>query len=1060
MIDIAALLQPELTELNRLPMRAPLRPVPSSTAAFADELSPKRQSLDGDWMFQLINHPDAAPKNWMRPNASRKGWTTVAVPGCWTRQTTGDLPHYTNIIMPWSLDPPATPADNPTGLHVTTFKCPSAWKGDDVVLHLGGAESIAVVWCNGAFVGMGKDSRLPSEFDLTPHLTPHVNSDPKNSENTLAVMVIRYGDVTWIEDQDHWWHAGLHRSVHIEARPRVHVRDIAVMADYDPQTKQGQLAVVVDAPNAAGWSVRVSAREAAGRKNLFKPITVAVDAWKHNTGAFEQLLGAYVFKGPQARVEVDLTSITPWTTDRPNRYRVVVELLDPSGRVAEAHLVWTGFRRVEVRDRRLFVNGEPILIAGVNRHDHHHETGKTLTLDELREDLVTMKRHNINAVRTAHYPNDHRLLDLCDELGLYVVDEANVESHARLASLAHDERFAHAIIERTRRMVLRDRNHPSIIGWSLGNEAGHGPAHDAAAAWVKHIDPTRFVQYEGAVQERFSVNNPVLDLGAPSASERLVTDIVCPMYSPIDLCVEWARWAEETKEDDRPLILCEYSHAMGNSNGSLSDYFDAFRSEPALAGGFIWDWRDQGLAEVDHNGRDYWAYGGHFGDQPNDGNFNINGLVGPDGTPHPALREHAWCARPVATSLVKGTTIRVENRRSHENLDDLELQWTLLIDGVASKSGTRAIKGLKRGNHRDIDLKVGKLDSSGEHHLTIEWKLREATPWATADHLVAWDQLALRTAQLHNGNKADNATQPANSSAPRITKEATQTLLRHGPTTLGMNPETGSITYIEMNGKPVIDGDISASLWRAPTDNDGVKQGWMSAVAGRRLKWIAWGLHDLEPQLQSLSIKQTADGIRVKRKRVLIGTSESATHRQEILLSADGTLHFDEVIQLPKGWSDLPRVGMRFEADPALTHVDWFGPGPDETYPDRASGAMVGTWTSSIDEQYHAYVVPQEHAAHIETRLATVRSSRSSGPGFTITAADLFVFTARFHHDSNLTKATTLANLERSDRAEVHVDTAIRGLGTGACGPDVLPSYQITGAKHSWSWRLAPRPTA
>ncbi len=1045
MIDIAGLLQPELTELNRLPMRAPLVPVATAADAFAGNDAPKRMSLDGDWMFRLVDHPEQAPNGWMKPSGSRKGWRTVAVPGCWTRQDTGDQPHYTNIIMPWPLDPPAAPAHNPTGLHVTTFDPPKSWKNHQVVLHLGGAESIVVVWCNGSFVGMGKDSRLPSEFDITPHLT--------SGTNTLAVMVIRYGDVTWIEDQDHWWHAGLHRSVHLEARPKVHVRDIAVVADYDHTTAAGSLTVTVDVPNADGWSVRVSARKATGRKNLFKPVTAKVDAWQHHTGAFEQLLGAYAFTGTQARVEIGadaLATVDPWTAETPTRYRVVVELLNPTGKVTEAHLVWTGFRRVEVRDRRLLINGQPILVAGVNRHDHHHDTGKTLTVDELRDDLLTMKRNNINAVRTAHYPNDHRLLDLCDELGLYVVDEANVESHARLASLALDERFGHAIIERTRRMVLRDRNHPSIIGWSLGNEAGHGPSHDAAAAWVKRVDPTRFVQYEGAVQERFSVNNPVLDLGPPSASERLATDIVCPMYSPIDICVEWAAWAEKTKQDDRPLILCEYSHAMGNSNGSLSDYFDAFRTQPALGGGFVWDWRDQGLAEVDNDGRAYWAYGGHFGDEPNDVNFNINGLVGPDGTPHPALRELAWCARPVATTRRSGSTIRIENRRHHRNIDDLEMHWTLLVDGLETRSGTRTVAGLTAGSHRDIQLKLGKLPASGEQHLTIQWRLKSATSWARSGHCVAWDQLELRKARPAARPKPRQTTEPV------VTK--TDGSLIHvgaGTTTLSIDSASGTITQITLRNKPVIVGDITASLWRAPTDNDGVKQGWMSAVAGARLKWMAWGLHDLAVNLEALSVTATKGGsVRIRRKRSLSGTDDAAIHEQEIQLHPDGIIDFGESIKLPKTWEDLPRVGVRFEADASLTHVDWFGLGPDETYPDRASAATAGSWSTSIDQQYHPYVVPQEHGAHIDTRHASLRGSRRDRPALQIDADEPFVFTARFHHDSDLGNATTLADLVRNDRAEVHIDTAIRGLGTGACGPDVLPPYQIHGHTHRWSWRL------
>jgi len=648
MLDTDDLFRPELTALNRLPPRSSFEAFPSVSAAKSGGINPWRLSLDGTWEFLLVDSPSSAVDGWFDPSFDTSGWANIEVPGCWTRQDVGDHPHYTNIVMPWpDLDPPQTPIVNPTGLHRTSFTIPDGWADRDTIVHIGGAESLTVVWCNGRFVGMGKDSRLPSEFDLTRFVSP--------GENILAVMVVRYSDATWIEDQDHWWHAGLHRSVRVESRARVGLADIDIDADFDSDAGHGHLIVKswVSGPRP-NVSMRLSMQATDGR-TVVDAKTCTFERTESG-GHFEQLLAAYSFTGQSAIIDVVVPKVSPWSPEDPVLYEVLIELLDSDGDVLEATVAAVGFRRVEVRDRRLRINGRDVVINGVNRHDHNPMTGKALTLEDMRADLVAMKRHNINAVRTSHYPNDHRFLDLCDELGFWVVDEANVESHARLMSLCRDVRYHDAIVDRVRRMVLRDRNHPCIIGWSLGNESGHGPAHDAAAGWVRRIDPSRFVHYEGAVQPRFSVNHPQerdATRQAPSSSERLVTDVVCPMYSPNDVITDWAVWAESTKLDDRPLIMCEYSHAMGNSNGSIAEYVDAFNTYPALAGGFVWDWRDQGLAEVDEEGREYWAYGGHFGDEPNDVNFCINGLVGPDLLPHPGLRELQWAARPIVARLVE-----------------------------------------------------------------------------------------------------------------------------------------------------------------------------------------------------------------------------------------------------------------------------------------------------------------------------------------------------------------------------------------------------------------------
>ncbi len=984
----------------------------------------------------MVDNPDRAPLRWTDPDLDDGGWDSVEVPGVWTRQGFDDLPHYTNIVMPWpELDPPAAPDANPTGLYRKTFTVPRSFRQRTVIAHFGAAESVLAVWCNGEFVGMGKDSRLPSEFDITSYL--------RTGSNVLAAMVIRYGDVTWIEDQDHWWHGGIHRSVYLEARPAVHLEDLSVEADLDPATGTGTVeatALVRDAP--LGTAVRYTVETQRGR-TLAEPKTTPV-AHPAREGHLDQVISAYVFRGPQAVASFSIDGVDPWSAERPTLYRLVAELVDSSGNVVEAVMVRIGFRRVEIEGRRLLINGRPVVITGVNRHDHHPVTGKTQTVEELRDDLTTMKQHNINAVRTAHYPNDHRLLDLCDELGLYVIDEANVEAHGRLESLSKDGRYHTAIVERTRRMVMRDRNHPSVIGWSLGNESGFGPAHSAAAGFVRHIDPSRFVHYEGALGGRFTAAGAEADTermeAPPSSDERHATDVVCPMYAPIADIVGWARWAEETGLDYRPLLLCEYQHAMGNSNGSLADYIDAFHAEDALAGGFVWDFKDQGLAETDDSGQPFWAYGGHFGDEPHDAQFCINGLVAPDGVPHPALIEHRWAARPVACELIDRRRVRITNRRSFTSTDDLRARWHVHVDGHLVESGEFEPIVVEPGESATLRVPYEvAVPRTGEAHLTVEWETRSKTGWAPRRHLVAWDQFALRR---------DPTPLRLRSGTAAIDTEATRTTITVGDVGVGIDAARG-LDGVRFGRRALEIGDIATCLWRPPTDNDGPAMG--GAVRGARGLWESWGLDRLREQVDDVHVRSTAAGAHATIVRRFSGIDTGGRRISELDIGADG-VRIHERLEVPEEWSDLPRVGVRFVVQRALSQLRWFGPGPHETYPDRKRGATVARWSSPVAQQSHRYVVPQETGAHVDARWFELIDRH--GRGLRVDADDVFVFSARLEHDRMLTGATTIAEVEASDMVEIHVDRAVRGLGTAACGPDVLDEYIVRGGVHEFGYRI------
>ncbi|WP_108812084.1 glycoside hydrolase family 2 TIM barrel-domain containing protein [Sphingorhabdus sp. Alg231-15] len=1034
------IMQPELTELNRLPARTSFTSFANAEAAMhADRQSAFKLSLDGEWQFSLVGKPTASPDGWEQPAYNDDHWRSIIVPGSWTRQNTDDLPQYTNVQMPFDCRAaPQIPDQNPTGLYRTQFDLPSGWHARETILHIGGFESVALVWCNGEFVGMGKDSRLPSEFDLSPYLNEGVN--------LIAIMVIKWSDATWIEDQDHWYHGGLHRSVHIESRGATHIADQSIIADFDAESGKGQLhcSVKIDG-SSSGWTVRGQLFGPKGDLLITLPERAVVQFPDGNV--FEQYTAAYQFVETRAILEATISDAEPWSAERPALYHLATELLDDQGNIVEANKIAVGFRRVEVKDRRLLVNNQPITIIGVNRHDHHPETGKTLTVQEMRAELLLMRRHNINAIRTAHYPNDHRLLDLCDELGFYVIDEANVECHARWQAVSNDPRYQKAIIERVMRMVQRDRNHASVIGWSLGNESGLGPAHDAAAAMVRRMDDTRFLHYEGAIFHRFQtlMGDPTeTSRNAPDMRERMTTDLICPMYPSIEFIVGWAKWAEETKLDDRPMILCEFSHAMGNSNGSIADYVDAFFEEPALGGGFVWEWRDHGFAETDAQGRFFWAYGGHFGDDPNDVNFCCDGLVGPDLTPHPGLREYQWAARPVRANLDGRQEVCFTNRRSFISTDDLELTWSLQKNGVMVESGT-LFPNIPAGESETISIPYRtEIDTDDEWHLLTQWRLREASDWVEAGHLLAWDQFALGDTAIPE--PVDFPAFSLSSSLP-VTDS-----LQSGPVEIRFD-EKGNISTVNVGDCIAIEGDITASLWRAPMDNDGGKIGWREERPSKRMEWVNNGLDNLELVASPPQVKEQEDQTLLCLSREMIGTDgQKATHRSQWTLNADGA-RIDEEIIVPDAWTDVPRIGIRFPVPAELEQLTWLGLGPDESYPDRIGAQTVGRWESKVADQYHAYVLPQEHGAHEQTRYFVLQDN--SGKGFSITLPNLS-FSARHHHDLDMTRATTIADLVRQDSIEVHIDAAMRGVGTGACGPDALQEYRVGPGTYAFHWFIRP----
>ncbi len=926
-----------------------------------------RKSLDGQWSFELFDTPESVPEAAVL--GSTPGGRTVTVPGNWTLQDTGDLPHYTNVQMPFPGPPPKLPLRNPTGVYRRSFTVGRGWKAHRVWLHVGGAESVHAVYLNDRFVGYGTDSRLPSEYDITDHLV--------SGANHVAIVVVRFSAQSYVEDQDQWWMAGLHRSVHIEARSPVHVADVEIDADLRLTDGAGLLRVrttvgFVGEP-VAGFTVRSWAETLGGRR-VAKPHALPVPH------AYDV---PYVFAGHRVDADWELPEIAPWSAESPTRYRVHVELVRPDGVVAEATSQIVGFRHVEVRDRQLLVNGQPIWIFGVNRHDHHPDRGKAVTALDMRADLEVMRRHNITAVRTSHYPNDSAFYDLCDELGMYVVDESNIESHAYNTSLCNDLRFLATWVARGMRMVRRDRNHPSIILWSLGNESGYGTNHDALAGWIRKYDPSRPLHYEGAPYHDGWVDGGLF-----------ASDLVCPMYAPIDRIRKYG----ESGLGTRPLILCEYSHAMGNSNGSLADYWAVITSTPGLQGGFLWEWKDHGLRQTLPDGTVRLAYGGQFGETPHDGNFVADGLVSADLEPHPAMHEVAWVYRPVTVELgAKRGTLRISNRQSFVGLDAFDARWNLLVDGAVVRSGKLTLPKLSPHSSVDVPIPIAVPDGRQAAHLSVCFTMKRASWFADARHLVAWDQVLLR---------------PAKTAKPGR-----------------FRPTVGEAAIDEVLVSP-----IELCIFRAPVDNDGFK---LMPDLSRRIRVGGTAL----VHWQDIGID------RLPAEELVEHTWDRA------VIEPDGTsVEYRHHVVVPEQCSDLARLGISFALPAGFEQLRWFGRGPGENYPDRNSGSPLGIWEATPDRP--PYLVPQEFGLRTDCRWFEFIDTTGRTVRLDVVQPTALHVSATHYTVQDLYRAPTETELHPRPELIVHVDVAHRGLGTASCGPDVLPQYKLSAGAFDFAYRL------
>lgn len=969
-------------------------------------------SLDGAWRFQLLHSP---------LDRVGKKWSTIPVPGLWTMQPESDVffdrPIYTNVQMPFDEQPPQVPAKNPHGVYERDFEIPDSWRDKRIVLHLGGYESVALVSVNGVEVGLTKDSRLAAEFDVTQFI--------RRGSNVLRIDVTKWSDATFIEDQDQWWHGGITRSVKLFATNKVFIERFYTTAGVEKDCTTGTLNIrayiaSIDNLSSDGYTLRTSIEELSKVKSAKLEATIkrfSAPLWTERDETLKLRSDEY-FHGkfwhgnmpedarraiaenepwPAGKVEFNtkIPKIQPWSAENPHLYTLNIELVDPTGNVVEVSQQKIGFRSVEIKGQELLLNGQPVMFYGINRHDFNRFTGRALTRDDMREDLLELKRWNFNAVRTSHYPNDAAFLDLCDELGFYVIGEANIESHAFIASICDDPKYLTAFVDRVGRMIQRDIHHPSAVMWSLGNESGAGTNHEAAAAYARNFDPSRPLHYEGGIRGNW--------MGSHS-----LTDVIAPMYPAISAIKEYAT----SSKADRPLIMCEYSHAMGNANGTLAEYWDVIESTHGLQGGFIWEFWDHGPVQTMPDGSTRNAYGGDYGEAKHDGNFCCDGMVFPDRTAKPAMHEFKSIAAPAKITSVKASTgnFKIFNKNFFKDLSEFELHWTITRDGVISDSGK--VKLPKVGPRKTVTFTVksallARADGAGERFINFSVVKIASTVWSPTMSEVGWSQLSLpsRSLSVKASTQSDLFS--------NVVDDYGQIILPYGVLA------------------PVL------SLWRAPTDND--------RIGHIATKWNRWGLRDLERS--DCVVSQTS-------KRVIItniwltSTGIELKHTQTVTPVANG-FRVKESVTLPKSLVDVARVGANFELSGELSDLTWFGSGPHETYPDRKI-ARISRYISTVAEQYIPYVRPQENGGHNGVRWFELTNAIGNGVRVQLTKPLQVSITPNRAID--LADATHDVEIKPCGNTVVHIDAAHRGVGTAACGPDTLPQYLIKSGLHTWEW--------
>jgi beta-galactosidase len=993
-------LDPNVNSINRYPMHTDYFAFESVDAANGCKThSDNFMSLDGKWKFRWVSDADKIVNDgYQNPSYDASNWGEISVPGMWELNGYG-APIYVNIGYAWrghfENNPPLVPdKDNHVGDYRQVFTIPASWSGKDIIAHFGSATSNIHLWVNGKEVGYGEDSKLAQEFDITKYVTP-------GKPATIALQMRRWCDGSYLEDQDFFRFCGLARETYLYARNKARVEDLRVNATLDDDYRNGILNVSATVKGSGNLKIELLDGE-----------TVIANKTIANA------------KG-DVKASLAVDSPRQWSAETPNLYRLRVTFLK-GAKAQEVIPVNVGFRRIEIKNAQLLVNGKPVLIKGADRHELDPDGGYVVSVERMEQDIRRMKELNINAVRTCHYSDDPRWYDLCDRYGLYVTSEANIESHGmgyKEKTLAKNPEYAKAHLERNQRNVQQLYNHPCIIVWSLGNEAGYGPNFENAYDWVKAEDPSRPVQYEQAKKDG-------------------KTDIFCPMYANYQECEDYSLDSNYQK----PLIQCEYAHAMGNSEGGFKEYWDLIRKYPKYQGGYIWDFVDQSIRWKGKDGVTIWAYGGDFNDyDPTDANFCDNGLISPDRVPNPHAYEVKHFYQNIWTEL-NGNKLSVYNENFFRNLDNVKLQWTLLRNGEAARTGSIDKLSVEPQATTDYIIDLGNYDESAEWLLNVEYTLKEAEPMLPAGYAIAREQIAL-TQPVAPAAKCCGA-----GAAPAISENAGALTVNGNNFTVAIDTATGFINRYDVAGTSMLnDGaDIRPNFWRAPTDND--------YGAGLQKRYRAW----LNPEMALTSLTHEVNGNKAVVKATYNMPSVQSTLALTYTIAGNGVVTVNQELTATEGAevSDMFRFGMVIPMPKAFETIEYYGRGPGENYSDRQYANNIGIYRQSVSEQPYPYIRPQETGTHTDIRWWRVLNP--AGAGLEIAAVKPFSASALHYTIASLDGGeekpnSHFAEVPESDVTEVCVD--LRQLGLGCVDSwHSLPreEYQIPYGSYSFTYTLSP----
>lgn len=997
---LSAQIQPDFTEWQN-PEINQIGRIPAHTDLEIKKDSPFYISLNGLWKFSWAEHANQRAEDFFKTGFDDSSWDYMPVPGNWELNGFGD-PVYINIGYPWrgwyKDAPPCVPIENNhVGSYRKTFQIPEQWKGMQIRLHIGSATSNIYVWCNGEFVGYSEDSKMEAEFDVTEFI--------KKGENLFAMQIFRWCDGTYLEDQDYIRLSGIGRDCYLYALPEKHISDIRITTPLsDDYRTADMIADILISDNAeTGCELSCSIFDRDGK----------------SCGS-----GQIDLKEGNNRISITIPDVNLWSAETPYLYNAVFCLKGKGGKVLHKVEKKIGFREVLIENGQLKVNGKAILIKGVNRHETDPDFGHHVSYSRALQDARIMKENNINAVRTCHYPDADSWYDICDEVGLYVVAEANIESHGMgygSKTLAANSIYAKAHLERNQRNVIRNWSHPSVIIWSLGNEAGDGPNFNACYDWIRQIDPSRPIQYERAIVGRN-------------------TDIFCPMYATYDKCRKYLE-----SDPVKPLIQCEYAHAMGNSEGGLKEYWDLVRKYPMYQGGFIWDYVDQAIRKTGKSGKKVLGYGGDWNDfDPTDDNFCANGLINPERKLNPHMNEVRFCYQNIWTEI-KDSLLIIKNENFFKNLDNVLMKWSLLENGNPVSTGTCDIYGIEPQSSLSFTLpfEMSCLDSSNENILNLSFILKEAESVLEAGHEIAKAEHILTPYSYKTGLTAD--------AAPYFSESDQTLIVTDGIYEVYFDKSNGFISGYTYFGKELMakDSHIRPNFWRAVTDND--------FGAKLHIKYAAWKNPELI--LKEFSTRNEGNAIIVNTSYIIPAVKSSLD--MEYSIHKGGLIN--AVMHLtPTGEavSNMFRFGIRFEMPEGFENIEYYGRGPHENYADRCSSALLGIYRQTVDEQFHPYVRPQETGTHSDLRWWRIKNT--AGWGICISSDGPFNASALHYSQEDLDEGSVKHNthpeeLVTSPYTWICIDSRQMGLGCeNSWGRLPLEKYMIKHDERSFLFTIKP----